>query len=92
MTEFTRHISPKTRRVFEFDEDGVPSRATLLDWLIEAENDLGDLARIVEELAASAGRDQSAGRARAIGHRWDYRRNKRRGRAEEATGEGLTTD
>lgn len=87
MTKFTKHISPKTKRVFEFDSDGVPSRTTLLDWLHEAENDLGDLARIVEELAASAGRGQLASRAQAIGHRWEYRRNKRRIRTSDASEE-----
>lgn len=50
---------------------------TLHQYLQEAEDDLGDLARIVEQLAALQGLGQSAQKANDIAHRWEFRRNKR---------------
>lgn len=49
----------------------------LLNWLQEAEDDLGDLAEIVEALAARQGSSSYARKANDIKHRWVHRRTQR---------------
>jgi hypothetical protein len=48
-----------------------------LDWLLDAEDDIENLARIVQWLAARAGSQDLAVAAADIAHKWEYRRNKR---------------
>lgn len=55
---------------------------TLLSWLQEAEDDLGELADIVQSLAAKMGAASQAQRANAIAHKWIHRRSKRLTHAE----------
>ena len=49
----------------------------LESWLLEAEDDLGDLARLVETGLARAGQTVQAREANKIAHKWEYRRNRR---------------
>lgn len=49
----------------------------LLRWLWDAENDLGDLARLVETGLARQGLGVQAREANKIAHKWEFRRNKR---------------
>ena len=56
----------------------------LLKWLQEAEDDLGDLAEIVEALAARQGASSYARKANDIKHRWAHRRARRQLRELDA--------
>lgn len=64
-------------RTFDVEDDGVPSRRQLLEWLREAEDDLGELADIVNSIAAQQGMVSQAQRANDIAHRWIHRRSRR---------------
>lgn len=50
----------------------------ILRWLLDAENDLGDLARLVEAGLARQGLNVQAREANKIAHKWEFRRNRRR--------------
>lgn len=52
--------------------------AQLRRWLCEAEDDLGDLARLVEAGLARQGMTVQARDANKIAHKWEFRRNRRR--------------
>lgn len=51
--------------------------AQLEMWLFEAEDDLGDLARLVEAGLARSGLPVQAREANKIAHKWEFRRNRR---------------
>lgn len=53
------------------------SNQPLLAWLHDAEDDLGELADIVNNIAANQGRASQAQRANAIAHKWIHRRSLR---------------
>jgi len=50
-------------------------------WLLETQDDLGDLARLLEAGLARQGLTVQAHEANKIAHKWEFRRN-RRNRAE----------
>lgn len=56
------------------------SNQQLLAWLNDAENDLGELADIVNSIAANQGMASQAQRANAIAHKWIHRRSLRQTR------------
>lgn len=53
------------------------SNRQLLAWLHDAEDDLGELADIVNSMAAQQGLVSQAQRANAIAHKWIHRRSLR---------------
>lgn len=55
----------------------------LLLWLHDAENDLGELADIVNSMAATQGMVSQARRANELAHKWIHRRSLRETRAQE---------
>lgn len=55
----------------------------LLRWLLDAEDDLGDLARLVETGLARQGLNVQAREANKIAHKWEFRRNRRRVEGQE---------
>ena len=46
-------------------------------WLLETQDDLGDLARLVEAGLARQGLTVQAREANKIAHKWEFRRNRR---------------
>jgi hypothetical protein len=81
--EYHQVESETTGRTFEVRDDGIPSRRQLLEWLRDAEDDLGELADIVNSIAARQGMVSQAQRANDIAHKWIHRRSLRLSRQSD---------